>query len=66
MGEFRILTGHPSILLVTISYPEGSITQTLMGLNPLFLHAWIANVAISSAIARLRVFFVKIPFIVAG
>jgi len=35
-------------------------------LNPLFLHAWIANVAISSAIARLRVFFVKIPFIVAG
>ncbi len=37
------------------------MTQILMGLNPLVLHAWTAKVAISSAIARLIVLFVKIP-----
>lgn len=57
------LTGQPSILFVTISWPAGSITQILIGLNPLFLHAFIAKVAISSANARLRDFVVKRPLI---
>lgn len=42
------------------------MTHTLMGLNPLAVHALIANVAISSATARPRVFFVNIPLIFVG